>query len=203
MLQIYHAQHTRGIRPIWLCEELDLPYQVVPVDFSAEYRASPEWRALHPAGKVPVLVDDDVTMFESCAMMDYILARYGDGRLVPTAADENFASYLQWHWFAESTLARPLGEVINHGREFPDQNRIEPVVEEMINRSLLSLNAVAQTVQNQTYIAGDEFTAADISMGYSLHLARMILGERWPNELDAYWQKLADRPGYQVAASAL
>ena len=77
MIRIYHAAGTPSVRIIWLCEELGLPYEKVDVDFSPAYRATPEWRALNPVGKVPVLVDDDVTMFESGAMVEHLLDRHG------------------------------------------------------------------------------------------------------------------------------
>ena len=74
MLKIYHAPMTRGIRVLWLCHELDIPIEVEMIDFAKQWRARPEWRAISPLGKVPVLEDGDVRMFESGAMMDYILA---------------------------------------------------------------------------------------------------------------------------------
>ncbi len=69
MLQIYHAPRTRGFRVIWLCEELSLPYSIVRVDMAPAYRSSPEWRRLNPVGKVPVMRDGDLAMFESGAMV--------------------------------------------------------------------------------------------------------------------------------------
>jgi len=77
---------TRGARPIWACEELGIPYDIADVGdlaASAEYRKSPEYRKLNPVGKVPAMTDGDLTMFESVAMMQYILDRYGGGRLQP------------------------------------------------------------------------------------------------------------------------
>ena len=82
MLRIYHVKGTRGFRPIWFCEERGLPYEVESIDFSAEFRSTPEWRALSPTGKVPVLTDGTLTMFESGAMVDYLVERYGGGGLV-------------------------------------------------------------------------------------------------------------------------
>ena len=96
MLKIYHSKGTRAFRVIWACEELGVPYEVVSVDFSAEYRTSPTWRAMNPVGKVPVMTDGDMKMFESCAMMQYVLDRYGDGRLQPARADAAYPHYLQW-----------------------------------------------------------------------------------------------------------
>ena len=107
MLQIYHVTSTRGMRVIWLCEELGLPYEITKIDFSQTYRATPEWRARNPVGKVPVMVDGETTMFESCAMMQYVLDRYGNGALRPAVDSPDYAHYLQWLWFGEATLSRP------------------------------------------------------------------------------------------------
>lgn len=199
MLTIYHAPNTRSIRVIWLCEELALPYQVTMVDFSAEYRATPEWRALSPTGKVPVMTDDNITMFESGAMMDYVLERYGKGQLRPSGDPAQLAEYLQWHWFAEATLARPLGEIVNHGREFPAEARIPEVVNEMANRAAVCLEAVAAHVEDKQYLVGNVFSAADISMGYSLMLAEMLTPKRMPAGLDGYWQRLKTRSAFVAA----
>ena len=199
MLQIYHAPNTRGTRVIWLAEELSLPYRVTVIDFAASFRASPEWRALHPVGKVPVMQDGDITMFESGAMMDYIHARYGANRLRPADDHPDYAYYLQWHWFAEATLARPLGEIVNHGREFPNEHRLEPVVNEMADRAEACLVSVADHMQGRNYLVGETFSAADISMGYSLMLGQMLIPDRFPSSLQDYWQRLQARPAFQIA----
>ncbi|MFK7913343.1 MAG: glutathione S-transferase family protein [Pseudomonadales bacterium] len=199
MLRIYHAPITRSLRVIWLCEELALPLDITPVDFSAAYRATPEWRAISPIGKVPVLTDGALRMYESGAMVQYILDRYGDGRLQPQAGTEEHALFLQWCWFAESTLARPLGEIVNHGREFPGERRIDAVVEEMKDRAALCLEPIIETTRNQPYLLGADFSAADVMTGYSLMLAHRLMPERIPDALAPYWQRLSERPAYQRA----
>jgi glutathione S-transferase len=97
MIRIYHVPGTRSLRILWLCEELGLPYEAVPVDFSAAYRASAEWRRLNPVGKVPVMTDDaaPVTLFESGAMVQYLLDRHAGGRLQPAPGTPEHAVYLQ------------------------------------------------------------------------------------------------------------
>ena len=201
MLKIYHATRTRGTRPIWLCEELGLDYEVIAVDFSAEYRATPAWRALNPTGKVPVMQDGDMTMYESGAMVEYILARYAQGQLQPAVSDPDYPLYLQWMWFAEATLSRPLGEIVNHGREFPGDKRLNNVVNEMENRAELSLIAVADSIGSNTYLLGDTFTAADIMMGYSIMLGDMLIPTRMPSHLLPYWHRLQERPAFQAATA--
>ena len=107
MLKIYHTPGSRSVRPIWLCFELDIPAQIKRVD--ASYRGTPEWRAISPTGKVPAIEDGYTTICESGAILDYLLARYGEGRLQPAIGSPQCAEYRQWFWFAEETLIRPVG----------------------------------------------------------------------------------------------
>ena len=199
MLEVYHVPGTRSTRITWLCEELGVAYEVVEVDFSPAYLGTPQWRALNPVGKVPVLKDGELTMFESGAMVEHILDRHGDGRLRPPVGTDARAIYRQWCWFAEATLARPLGEVVNHARAFGPE-AIPAVLDEMKDRARLSLSAVDDAVSDREYLCGDEFTAADIMMGYSLLLASMLglLQDARP-ALDAYYARLSARPAYQRA----
>ena len=199
MLQIYHVTGTRGMRVIWLCEELGIEYEVTKIDFSAQYRGSDEWRALSPVGKVPVMVDADMTMLESGAMVQYVLDKYGDGRLVPSVNSTEYGHYLQWLWFAEATFSRPLGEIVNHGRAFPDDARIDAVVEEMANRAGACAQAVSDAVAGREYLLGDQFSAADIMMGYTIMLVEVLTPQQFPEALQPYWQRLQARPAFQTA----
>jgi glutathione S-transferase len=199
MLQIYHVTGTRGMRVIWLCEELGIDYEVTKIDFSAEFRGSDEWRALSPVGKVPIMVDGDMVMFESGAMVQYVLAKYADGKLVPSLNSPQYGHYLQWLWFAEATFSRPLGEMVNHGRAFPGDARIDAVVAEMAGRAEACAQAVADAVQDRDYLLGNEFTAADIMMGYTIMLVETFTPELFPEALQPYWQRLQARTAFQTA----
>ncbi len=205
MVTIYHVPRTRSARVIWLCEELGLPYEVVPVDFSPEYRKSPEWRRLNPIGKVPAMTDVDAdgnpfSMFESGAMVHYLLERYGKGRLQPPAGTPESALFLQWSWFAEASLARPLGDMVHHRILKPEPERIPAVVEDGQARAEICLDAVEAALDGRDHLLGAELTAADIMMGYSLALAQRlgVLDERYPNVV-AYMGRLEGRPGFQIA----
>ena len=202
MIEIYHVPGTRGVRPIWLCAELGLDYRVIDVDFSASYRSSPEWRRMNPVGKVPVMVDSespDLTIFESGAMVQYLLDRYGKGQLQPQPGTPDHALYLQWSWFAEATFARPLGEIVNHLREFPGEQTSEAAIEEMRNRARLCLSALNDALKDNNYIAGNTFSAADIMLGYTIMLGVKLLPEPMPTNVTAYWDRLQQRPAYQRA----
>ena len=106
MIKIYHVAGTRGLRAIWTCEELSIPYEVEVVNFDPEYRASPEWRSINPVGKVPAMSDGDLVMFESGAMVQYLVDRYGNGKLQPEIGTADHALYLQWSWFADRHQSR-------------------------------------------------------------------------------------------------
>lgn len=201
MIKIYHAPGTRSIRVIWLCEELELPYQIVPVDFSAAYRASPEWRALNPVGKLPVLSDEDFSMFESGAMVQYLLERYGAGRLQPRLGTRDSALYLQWCWFAEATFARPLGDIAQHTVVKPEAERIAAVVADGRARALLCMDALDAAVPGGQYLVNRTFTAADIMIGYTLILARrfnVLTQTTYPN-VNAYMARLEQHAGFRKA----
>jgi glutathione S-transferase len=200
MLKIYHSPGTRGFRVIWVCEELSVPYEIVPVNFAAEYRATPEMRALNPVGKVPVMVDGETTMFESCAMMQYVLDRYGDGRLQPAKDDPTYAHFLQWCWFAEATLARPLGEIVNHRREFKPE--LDAVVAEMKSRATSCIAALDAAVAGRSYLLGETMSAADLSICYAMRGYRRMVTETLPPTLQAYFDRVTALPSYAATVAA-
>ena len=200
MLKIYHSPGTRGFRVIWVCEELSVPYEIVPVNFAAEYRATPEWRALNPVGKVPVMVDGDMTMFESCAMMQYVLDRYGNGQLQPAKDDPTYAYYLQWCWFAEATFDRPLGEIVNHRREFEPE--IDAVVAEMKGRATACVAALDAALSDRPYLLGDTMSAADLSICYVMRDYRRLVSESLPANAQAYFDRVTALPSYDPTVKA-
>lgn len=192
MLRIYHVPGTRSARIIWLMDELGVPIEIENIPFSREFRMSPEWLAKNPVGKVPALEHDGNVMFESGAMVQYLLTRFGNGRLEPDSATWQYAIYLQWLWFAEATFARPLGEIVNHRREFRPQR--EEIITEMRQRVLVCLDAVDDFIRDKTFLTG-EFSAADIMMGYSLMLCDRLVPDYPQPEARRYFTNLANRPG--------
>ena len=203
MLKIYHFRGTRSVRVIWLCEELNLPYEVESIDFSPAFRSSNEWRAKSPTGKVPVLEDNGVTMFESGAMVQYILESYGPGDLLPPPGTKESALHHQWSWFAEATFARPLGDIVHHTSMKPPAERIPEVVVDARQRAGLCMDAVDACVADREYLLGSQFFAADVMMGYTLLLASNtgVLTDEHTSAQD-YYRRLQSRRGFQIAVTA-
>ncbi len=198
-MKIYHAPGTRSIRPIWLCFELDLDVEIETIAFTEEYLSSPEWLAISPAGKLPLFVDeefDGFKLFESGAMMDYILDRYGQGELRPELCSNDWAIHQQWSWFAESTLARPLG--INR---MLNADKFDAPLHQVAREKIEScIGVIESELDSKAYIVNDDFYAADIMLGYSLVLTQRfgILDARYPNTA-AYVERLLARPACQRA----
>ena len=191
MLKIYHVKGTRSVRPIWLCYELDLAFEIEPIDFSPEFRNSPQWLAISPTGKVPAMRDGDLTMFESGAMIEYILERYGEGRLRPPPGTAESAIHHQWCWFSEATLSRPLG--LNRILRTKGDNA-KSLAADGEQKARTCIAVVDQTVAGREFLLGSNFSAADIMMGYSLELVRhlKLLDNQYPNAL-AYLERLKTR----------
>ena len=193
MLKIFHVPGTRSERPLWLCHELGVPVEVERIDFSTEFRNSSSWRSISPAGKVPVLQDGNLSLFESGAMVDHIVDHYGKGRLKPEPGSPEEALYRQWCWFSEATLIRPLGLYrILRARK----DAIDVLIDEAELKFHDALMVVENALEGKTYLLGEDFYAADIMMGYSVAMTERLLDDRYSN-LAGYLQRLRDRPAYQ------
>ena len=202
MLTIYHYKSTRSVRVIWACEELSIPYHLEIIDPSVEYRSSDEWRALSPTGRIPAMADDGFTMFESGAMLQYVLDRYGKGRLVPEPGTADSAHYLQWSWFAEATCSRPIGDFISHALNTPEAERVPALVDESRAQVVTCLDAVEAALEGTDYLVANRFGAADIMMGYTLMVVQLVklLGNDHPRT-SAYLARLSEREGFKVASA--
>jgi len=198
MLKLHHAPFSRSIRVRWLLEELDVPYELVAL---APIAATTPFAQPTPTGKVPTIEDDGLVMFESIAIMEYVLERYAGGRLSPARGSHAWGHLLQWMHYAEATAFPPLGYIARHSFALPEAERVPASVED--NRRLAaSVLAVPERVLGGSdYLLGAEFSAADIAMGYTIGTARLLglLGAS-PN-LAAYLGRLSARPAFQRATA--
>jgi glutathione S-transferase len=182
-----------------MAEEMGLPIEIEPVEFG---KFSPEFLAINPSRTLPAMIDGDVTMTESVAILQYMADRYGPTDLAVRPDEPGYADYLQFLVLGEGGLAGPLNAVIGTmfmGPENEVQNWTCGMVKEgFVRRTKLLENQLAK----HEYLAGDRFTAADISVAYALGIGLfMELGSRLaPSVLD-YHQRMTARPAYQRAAA--
>jgi glutathione S-transferase len=199
MIKLYHASRTRSIRIVWLLEELGIPYELASVPFIPPRHS---FEQDTPAGKFPVIEDGALVMFESGAILEYLTEKYGKGRLAPAIGSHDRGPYLQWVHFAEATAFPPIGDVARHTLFLPETDRIPKVAEDGRVRAIKALNVLERALSGKQYLIGNEFSGADIMMGYSLLAARMLgLVDAAHTNVGAYWERLATRPGLQKALS--
>jgi glutathione S-transferase len=200
MIKIYHSRRARSVRVIWLLEELGVPYEIEPLAFKRETLKSPEYLKLHPLGQIPVVQDEKLTMFESGAIVEYLLEKYGEGRLAPLPGAPQRGEYLQWFHFGEAGPARHVGEIVRHRFEHPDHDQIPEILPESRKRLGETLAVIERALDGRSYILGADFTAADIMIAYGIVIAKIIreLPANLPN-LTGYIGRLKERPAYQRA----
>lgn len=189
------------MRVIWALEELRLSYELITKE--REELQKPDFLAINPLGKVPVLIDGDLTIIESGAILEYLLARYGKGRLAPNVNDQTYPQYLQWFHFAESSLMPLVSQYIRASGLFfgtpPDEQGMKAALDAV--KPFADL--IEDTLSAHPYISGGELTAADLMMGWVLIIARRfeMLGDY--KNIVAYVQRLSEHPGCQKAMKGL
>jgi glutathione S-transferase len=202
-MKLYHVARTRSVRVRWLLEELGLDYQLETMPFDPKALQSVDYLELSPFGKVPVLVDGAVTMSESVAIIQYLLLHYGDHVLQPDSASPDYGSFLQWLHFGESTLMGAVSAIAQHSTLLPEVER-DP---RALARARRQLGHYARVLDEElgrhAYLVGDEFTAADIVVGYDFYITKLfrVFPEDCPN-LSAWFDRLMARPAYQTATAA-
>jgi glutathione S-transferase len=200
MLTVHHLGVSQSERIVWLCEELGVPYELKRYRRNAHDRlAPPDYKALHPLGAAPVITDGDLTLAESGAIVEYIISRYGNGRLALRPDHPDYASYLYWFHFANGTLQH-VGlrlMVLRRAELAADSAQIRGTEW----RLKLALDHVETRLGQAPFFGGSELTAADIMIVFSLTTMRYFLPldmSGYPNIL-AYLQRIGARPAYQRA----
>ncbi len=128
MLKLHFAPNSRAGRIVWLLEELGLEYEINKMAFHPKDLKSEEHRARHPLGRVPVLEDGEVSIFESGAIVEYVMARHGDGGLKPAVDAPEFPEYLQWFHYCEGMMMPPINTIVVHTLLLPPERRDETVL---------------------------------------------------------------------------
>jgi glutathione S-transferase len=207
VLTVHHLVYSRSDRIVWLAEELGLTYELVKHHRDPQtFRAPPSLWAVSPMGKAPVIQDGAVTVNESGAVVEYLLDHYGQGKLCPKADTPEYVQYLHWMHAAESTLMTPvLMDLLSK------MTQVEaPLFKGFLDGEYKTLfDYLGKTVEKHAYIAGPDFTAADIMVSYPLRMADNTaipmpgLESAAPfvehPEITEYLNRLRARPAYQRA----
>ncbi len=199
MLKLHFAPNSRAGRIVWLLEELGLEYELNRMEFHPKDLKSDEHRARHPLGRVPVLDDGDIRMWESGAIVEYILARYTDGALKPAVDSPLFPQYLQWFHYCEGMVMPPMNTIVVQTILLPPDRRNKEALDQatrLLSRSLAPIN---ETLSGKDYLIGD-FSAADVMLGHACFMSNRFgcIGDEL-TDLLAYVKRIEARPAFQKA----
>ena len=201
-MKIFHAPNTRAVRIVWLFEELGLPYELERFALGDPRMRAPDYLRVHPMGRVPALQDGGTMLFESGAIVEYVLARHGGGRLVPPVASAEFPRYLQWLHYAEGMIMPPVNTIVVETILLPEARRNPVNVDRATKLLARMLAAVEAGLDGRDYLAG-EFSGADIMTGHACTVAVKLgadISDK-PN-VAAYVARLNARPALQRAWAA-
>lgn len=196
MLTVHHLNQSRSQRILWLLEEVGVPYDIKFYERDKTTNlAPPELKAVHPLGKSPVITDNGETIIESGAIVDYVIRKYGEGRLQPAADSADYTRYQEWLHYAEGSAMLPLLLKMYTGRLGEGGAPLQPrIADELANH----LGYIENSLEGRDYLLGD-LTGADIQLGFVGEFAGMF-GERakYPN-IDAWVKRFQARPAYKRA----
>jgi glutathione S-transferase len=210
MIVVHHLAASRSQRVLWLLEELGVPYEVKRYERNPKTMlAPPELRAVHPLGKSPVITDGDKTIAETGAIVDYLIATYGAGRLIPAPGAPDRLRYDYWTHYAEGSAMPPLVMklIFGHLADSPQMPFFIKPVARMISKAVIQsyLDPQIKThiafwdaeLAKSPFFAGADLTGADIMMSFPVEAAagRGTLTDR----LQAFLTTIHARPAYQAA----
>ena len=200
-MKLYYAQNSRAVRVAWLLEELNVEYEIKKFDLGSKEMRSPDYLEIHPMGRVPTLEDGQVKIFESGAIIQYILDKHKNNSFVPSFEDQEFSNYLQWFHYAEGMIMPPMNIIVVETILLPPERRNEVNVKratKLLNQMLIAVDA---HMNNRDYLAGT-FSAADLMTGHAVIMADRLgadISDK-PNLL-TYIARLTERTAFQKASN--
>lgn len=202
MLTLYHCVSARSFRPLWMLEELGLPYDLKMLPFPPRALAR-SFLQENPLGTVPLLVDGNTRMTESAAICEYLAARHSPHALGVAIDEPEYGAYLNWLHMSDATLTFPQTLVLRYSHFEPSERKQPQVADDYGRWFLARLRAVNAVVQQHDYVCAERFTAADIAVGYALMLASHLgLDAQFTPAVAAYWARLQQRMAFQHALAA-
>lgn len=211
MLTLHHLENSQSIRILWLLEELEAKYEIKHYKRSGPQTLAPEeFKNLHVIGTSPIISDGELVLPETGAIIDYILDKYPNNQLRPSASSPLRTRYLYWNHATQASFMPLLLEALIFKRMVSKSPFfIRPLVSLLVNkvrdnylwvRYRRHLSFLEQELTHSQWLAGDTLTSADIVMGYCLEVAqvRTGIGQQYPN-IEAYINRFRARPAYQAA----
>jgi glutathione S-transferase len=200
-MQLYEFAPTRSIRVRWMLQELGVDFESITINLSAGEHRSPEFLKINPAGRVPVLVDDDLVLTESVAIVLYLAEKYPHKGLLPTDIKQRSQVY-RWLLFAATELEQPLWRISRHTALYPEHLRL-PAEVSLARQDFTDMVAVMEEhMQESQFIVGNTITVADFVCAYTLDWANEIRLLDGCPQLLRYMERMYARPNAPLRIAA-
>lgn len=198
-MKLYHCKGARSLRAVWMLEEMGLDYDLVVLPFPPRVFQK-EYLGVNPLGTIPWLEDGEARLSESSAICQYLGTTYGPTDLVVQPGEADYARYLNWLFFSDATATFPQTLVLRYTQLEPEERRVPQVAEDYRKWFLGRMRFVDAQLDGRDYLAAGRFTAADITVGYAVYLAKrlQIDGELSPRVQDWY-ARLTARDAFKRA----
>jgi len=193
-LILYYLSGSRAQRVRWLLEELELDYELKQIDLFKGEGNTAEFRALHPLGQLPVLTIDGQAMFESGAIVQWLADTHLEKGFAPTLDSPQRQKFNQWMYFSVTSLEGPAWEIVLHDKILPADTAVKAIIPFATESLLKVLKILDQELKGKTYMLDDQFSAADIMIGYILNWFPDQV--KTFSNLKSYLQNLQERPAY-------
>ena len=199
MLTLHFAPNSRAGRIVWLLEELELEYDINKMAFNPKDLKSDEHRARHPLGRVPVLDDGDVRIYESGAIVEYVIERHKNGGLKPEVSDPLYPEYLQWFHYCEGMVMPPVNTIVVQTLLLPPDRRDGTVLGQAQRLLAKALEPVDESLAGRDFLIG-AFSAADVMLGHACFMSNRLgcVSDEMAN-LKGYVERIAERPAFKTA----
>ena len=199
MLTLHFAPNSRAGRIVWLLEELELEYDINKMAFNPKDLKSDEHRARHPLGRVPVLDDGDVRIYESGAIVEYVIERHKNGGLKPEVSDPLYPEYLQWFHYCEGMVMPPVNTIVVQTLLLPPDRRDETVLGQAQRLLAKALEPVDESLAGRDYLIG-AFSAAEVMLGHACFMSNRLgcVSDEMGN-LKGYVERISERPAFKTA----
>ena len=200
-MKLYFAPNSRAVRIAWLLEELELSYTLEKYSVGDRALRTSEYYKLHPMGRVPVLEDGNVKIYESGAIVQYLLARHGDGKLQPQINDSTFPDYLQWLHYAEGSIMQQVNTIVVETILLPPEKKNDVNVARALKLLKIALLNVDNRLKDREYLTG-VFSGADIMTGHACYASRRLKVDISDMiNLNQYIDRLLSRTAFKKAVS--
>ena len=200
-MKVYGVRASRTFRALWMMEEVEADYEYIELDLKRGDLKGDAYRALNPLGKMPTLVDGQLVLFESGAILNYLAERFPDRKLIPPVGSAERPLYHQWCCFILTELEQGLWTAGKHTFVLPEAKRVPAMVQRGYEEFSEAAGTLAVALGDREYLVGDQFTAADILAAHTLNWASKWEVPLGHANLEIYLERLKQRPAFQRVLS--